>query len=126
MSRSIGSHILLEKLVQPNWDFVRNLLVRAKIASNLLVGKGCGKDRECRTNMASIASLTPDRAMAPCNGCLRRYDSSMVAIRQTEIEDRSQRHFNADEVTTPACPCVVYIYMYSSLWSAGATPRLKT
>ena len=41
MSRSIGSHILLEKLVQPNWDFVRNLLVRAKIASNLLVGKVC-------------------------------------------------------------------------------------
>ena len=61
MSRSIGSHILLEKLVQPNWDFVRNLLVRAKIASNLLVGKGCSKDRECRTNMAAIAALGTKR-----------------------------------------------------------------
>ena len=88
MSRSIGSHILWKssyypivykkgiyrlpyfvgKTRTPNWDFVRNLLVRAKIASNLLVAS---KDRECRTNMASIASLIPGPAMAPCNGCVR-------------------------------------------------------
>ena len=63
-----------------------------------------------------------------CNGTVQWLRAQRVCVwngdKGTAAALPLQRHFNADEVATPACPCVVYIY--SSLWSAGATPRLKT
>ena len=63
MSKSIGSHILLGKLVLPNWDFPAIYRLEA-------VEKDASKDREHGTNMAAIAPLMITFAAAPCHGCL--------------------------------------------------------
>ena len=134
MSRSIGSYYpivykkgiyrlpyFVGKARTPNWDFVRNLLVRAKIASNLLVAS---KDRELQ-DQHGVHRISHSGS---CNGTVQWLRAQRVCVwngdKGTAAALPLQRHFNADEVATPACPCVVYIY--SSLWSAGATPRLKT